>query len=335
MDKPKFFTAVIPIIRPDMVERCLDTLYEYTEAGTFYVIVVDQTIEGLDATRLRDKFINLMIIRSPKTDVHTTGNLGFQQATNLGLSLTTTPYMVFLNDDVEFINAGWWAGIMETFEQVEKATPTRPPLLVNAASIKLPDWSVGLPRGEDHYILPYKEKYSEQDWRWLIDEPHYVNQYLTITPGSVIDGINLYCSVADTRRLLEVGGIDDLWYPGSAGDYDLCCIASMHGYRCVGTTKSWVFHHWSKSFQDEESKTLLVQDELKHLSLEEKWGYKTDKNGEFVLNEDGTKKSNFDMWGIHCSQCNEILRTTDGKMASCPNHEDERFEIPQNTMIPL
>ena len=317
---PKENTFVIPLIRGDLIERCLETLYKYTP-DNFYVYIIDQSVRGIDMS-LRDKYKNLMIIRSPKTDQFPTGNLGFQKATNLGISLTQTPYMTFLNDDIEFINKGWWQGILDTFEKIEKATPARPALLVNAASIKLPDWSVGKPKGEDHYIMEYKENYTEEDWRWLIDKPHFVNKHLTIQPGTVIDGINLYCSVADTKKLLEIGMLDELWFPGSAGDYDLCCLASMFGYRCVGTTLSWVFHHWSKSFkgvEEGEEVASLAIPSLYHGDLREKWA------------------DRMDLWGVKCSKkdCDEIMHTDDGQKAVCPKHPEEFYIIPENTVMPL
>lgn len=314
---PKLNTFVIPTCRPDLIGRCLETLYKYTP-DNFYVIVVDWSVSGVD-TSLRDKYKNLMIIRTPKSDVHHTGNLGHSQATNLGVQLTQTPYVTFLNDDVEFVHKGWWQGVIDTFAMVEKATPTRPAIMVNAASIKLPDWSVGKPKGEDHYILPYKEEYTDDDWRSLIDEEHYVNEHLTIKPGSVIDGINLYCTVVDTKKLLEIGLLDEYFYPGSANDYDIGCRASMFGYRCVGTTLSWVFHHWSQTFQDAEQMQALAQDELKHLDLKDKWG------------------DRFDLWGVRCSRkdCDEIMHTTDGVRATCPKHPDEVYAMPETTVDPL
>lgn len=320
MDNLKTVTFIIPIIRSDLLKACLDSLYANTDSSMFYVYVIDQSIDGLDIN-LRDKYKNLMIIRTPKSDVHYTGNLGHSQATNLGISLVQTPYLCMLNDDVIFVHPGWWEGIMETFRDVEKATPERPALMVNAASIKLPDWSVGRPKGEDHYILPFKEKYTNEDWDFLVNQEHYVNEHLTIKPNTVIDGVNLYCSIVDTRRLLEVGLIDDFWYPGGANDYDLCARASMLGYRCVGTTKSWVFHHWSVSFQamqDQAEVGALVQDELKHENLELKWG------------------ANFDIWGQKCSQCGANMRCLeDPTKAVCPKHPDEIFDIPENTLAPL
>lgn len=315
--KPKFNTFVIPYLDGDRIYRCLETLYKYTE-DNFYVYLIDQSIQGLD-TNLRDKYKNLTIIRTPKSNLHQTGNLGHSQATNLGIQLAQTPYVTLLNDDVEFINSKWWQGVIDTFDKVEKATPTRPALLVNVASIKLPDWSVGRPKGEDHYILPYKEEYSGEDWRHLVNEAHYINEHLTIQPGSVIDGINLYCSVVDTKRLLKVGLIDEYFYPGSANDYDLCCRASMFGYRCVSSTLTWVFHHWSKTFENEEQMGLLVQDELKHLDLKDKWG------------------DRFDLWGVRCSRkdCDEILHTEDGIKAVCSKHPEEVYAMPENTVVPL
>jgi GT2 family glycosyltransferase len=314
---PKENTFVIPYLGGELIHKCLETMYKHNP-DNFYCFIVDQSIEGLDP-KLRDKYKNLMVIRTAKSDIHTTGNLGHSQATNLGIQLCQTPYVTMLNDDVEFIDKRWWQGILDTFKKVKEVSPTRPAIMVNAASVKLPDWSVGRPKGDDHYIIPYKENYTDEDWDSLVNEKHYVNEHLTITPGSVIDGINLYCTVADTKKLLEIGMIDDFWYPGSFNDYDICCRASMFGYRSVGTTLSWVFHHWSKTFENAEQMQMLVQDELKHINEREKWG------------------DRFDLWGVKCTQkgCDKIMHTDDGIKATCPVHPDEVYAIPETTVDPL
>lgn len=274
-------TFIIPLIRDDLIERCLETLYKYTPLN-FYVYLIDQTPHGIDMS-LRERYPNLMIIRTPVTSTHKRGNLGFAKATNLGVQLVETPYMTFCNDDVEFINGGWWQGVMDTFEKVNQATPDKPCIGVNPASVKLPDWSVGRPHGDDFYIMPYKEQYSEEEYRWLIDEPHYVNDRLTIEPGTVIDGVTMYCSVLDVQKFLEVGLLDERFYPGGGEDYDYNCRCNMYGYRFVGTTLSYVFHHWSKTFaslRDVEEIKLLVDDELR-------WNNNNEKYGE-----------GFDIWGV-------------------------------------
>lgn len=316
---PKWNTFVIPIIRDDLIERCLQTIYKYTEKNSFYVYVIDQTKKGIDPT-IRERYPNTMIIRVPITDYHTTGNLGFAKATNLGISLVETPYFTMCNDDVEFVNKGWWQAVLDTFEQVNQATPERPCIMVNPSSIKLPDWSVGRASGDDFYILPYKETYSQEEWVHLANDDHYVNEHLTLHPNSVIDGVTLYCSVIDTRKFLDVGMLDESYYPGGAEDYDYCCRASLKGYRCVGTTKSWVFHHWSSTFRsvnEKEEVRSLVQDDLRMGDHNKVWG------------------DRFDIWGIKCTKCDERLRTNDSKVAVCPKHPEEIFTIPPQVVQPL
>ena len=321
MNQPKLLTVITPVIRPDLVERMLDTLYKYTEP-IFYVILIDQTVRGLDSTSLRDKFPNLMVIRTPKSDVHYTGNLGFAQATNLGISLVQTPYFMMCNDDIEFIHPKWWQGVLDTFEQVEKQTPERPAVIVNPSSFKLPDWSIGKAAGEDHYIIPYKEQYTDDDWNFLINEEHYINKHLTIMPGTVIDGVTMYASVCHTQRFLEIGMLDEKFFPGSGEDYDYSCRAAMVGYRCVGTTLSYLFHHWSATFQaihDEEETKSLQMPELNWNQTNEKWG------------------EGFDIWGYKCLKCGVNMRCpkNNTSIATCPEHPDEVYTMPKSTISPL
>lgn len=274
-------TFVIPVIRPDLIDRCLETLYKNTPPN-FYVYIIDQTADGLDGNRLRNQYKNLLYIRTPITRANTTGNLGFAKATNLGIALVETPYFTMCNDDVEFVDRRWWWGVLDCFDKVDEATPERPCMMVNPGSIKLPDWSVGKPMGEHHYVIPYKKRYSPDDYNHLVNDEHFVNEHLTLMPGSVIDGVTMYCSVFKTDKFLEVGLLNEKFYPGGGEDYDYNCRANMYGYRCVGTTMSWVWHHWSMTLNELESDKIkaLVQDNLRWNNNNELWG------------------DNFDVWGI-------------------------------------
>lgn len=317
-------TVIFTPIRGDLIERALETLYRHTPPN-FYTIVVDQTIEGLDPN-LRDRYKNLTLIRTPKTDRHHTGNLGFQKANNFAINLVTTPYFTLANDDVEFVNKAWWEGVLEAFDKVDEATPSTPCLMVCPGSIKLPDWSVGRPPGDDFYILPYKRHYSQEEYDSLVGEPHYINEHLTLMPGSVIDGVTLYCPVIKTDLFKEVGPLDEWYYPGGAGDYDYACRLSLRGYRGVGTTMSWVFHHWSKSLGAEDAQEIrdkLYQPELRGEDHNKVWGY----------DEDG--KPYHDIWGVECRGCGKSrLHTMNTVVAVCPKCGWE-FKIPPITINPL
>lgn len=318
-------TVIYVPVRPDLIERSLDTLYRHT-VPNFKVIVVDQTVDGLNANYFRDKFKNLTMIRTPKSTIYHTGNLGFAKANNLAISLVDTPYFTLCNDDVEFVSRAWWWGVLRAFDTVDEATPDRPCMMVCPGSIKLPDWSVGRPSGDDFYILPYKTRYSQEEYDSLVNEDHYVNEHLTLKPESVIDGVTLYCPVIKTELFLDVGLLDESYWPGGAEDYDYACRLSMRGYRGVGTTMSWVFHHWSKSLADTEAEKIreqLNQPELRMGDHNKIWG----------KDEDG--KNYHDIWGVECRGCkNARVRTTDNVTGVCPECGWE-FKIPQAVIRPL
>lgn len=321
MDKQ--VTFIIPTCNPKLLERCLETLYAHTDP-IFYVFVIDWSVGGVDSTHLRDVYKNLMVIRTPKSDRHYTGNLGFAKATNLGIKLVETPYFVMCNDDVEFIDKRWWQGVLDAFAKADAAIPDRPCISVTPGSIKLPDWSLGRSSGDDFYIMPYKQTYTPEDYDHLINDDHYLNEHLTLKPGSVIDGVTFYCTVFKTVKFLEVGLLDEIYYPGGAEDYDYCCRVYTHGYRSVGTTMSWVFHHWSSTLNDTDAHKLR-QPELMFGDQSKVWGY---------FEKDEEKRTYHDIWGPKCPQCGANMRLVEDGLAKCPNDE-QTYQMPDTTIVPL
>jgi hypothetical protein len=317
---PKWNTFILVPIITTFIDKCLETIYKYNEPNSFYVYIVDQTVKGLDSTVLRDKYKNLMIIRTPKTNVHYTGTLGFSKANNLAIPLVTTPYFTMINDDIELLSSKWFQAVLDTFRMVNEATPDRPAVLVNPASTRLADWSIGAASGEDFDIIPYRpEGFTDEDWRHLTEDEHYINDRLTLKPNSVIDGVALYCSVFDTQKFLKVGYLDEHHFPSMGEDYCFSNMAYLKNFRCVGTTKSWVFHWWSSSTKaaqkDDEVKTLMIP-ELAWNNNNQEWG------------------DSFDIWGQK-APCGEHMQTKDGITAICPKHPEETYKIPQPQIIPL
>lgn len=259
----KLNTVIFVPIRDDLIERALETLYKYTDHASFRVIIIDQSLHGI----CRD-----VIDRYAHIYVRPYRNLGFAHACNTGVRLVDTPYFTLANDDVEWINKAWWQGVLDTFDKVDEATPEKPCAMVCPASIRLPDWSIGREKGDHMDILPYKEGYTQQDWEFLVNEPHYVNEHLTIQPGTVIDGVVMYHAVFKTNLFHEVGYLDEKFMYGGGEDYDWGCRANILGYRSVGTTLSWVFHHWSKSLANQSEYALLIDDARRWNNNSEKWG---------------------------------------------------------------
>ena len=202
-------TFVVSVVTPFWVERCVETLYRYTD--DFYLILVDHG-KGYEIPKSIMNQVHLYI--------HAYRNLGYSKSMNTGIRLADTEWVCALNDDVEFINKKWWQGIMDTFDKFKTAA------CVNPSSIRSRS-------GES--LIEYKETYLEDDYQLLLDNHH-----------GVIDGICTWCTVFPKWALERIGLFEER-LPGTGQDYDWNARAYQAGYRCLGTRLSWVWHWWGGS----------------------------------------------------------------------------------------
>jgi hypothetical protein len=282
-------TFVFNPVRTNFIRPAIETLYKYTEMGGNRVVVVDQTLDGIG------KIDGVHLVIKPHR------NLGFAKSMNEGIIHGRhwgSKYITCCNDDIEFINKRWWDGILETFNQDEKI------LAVNPMSPREPGWGYGLEHGKYIDLIDYKETYTEEDYDYLLEGDFSAIQGLPDTfpkkKVGVIDAIATWCTVFKREFFDKFGMYDERFYPGGSEDYDLdarcysCawpewrdeCNPEYHS-RMVGTTRSWVWHHWgsSKDKQGELGKGLPIIDELRWNNTDEIWKPE--------LNE-GTK---YDPWG--------------------------------------
>lgn len=275
-------TFVVPIIIPDFIERFLFTLYKYTPEN-FRVILIDQTLHGVDS-----------LVKDPRVHVYIRPyrNLGFAHAMNTGIRISNTKYVTCSNDDVEFVNKKWWYGIEETFN-IDKQIKA-----VNPLSITEPGWGYGCNKNsEDELVkqkeselhctfnreeerfehLPYKEEYSEEEYDHLLRQKN-----------GFIDGIITWCTVFDKEALDYKGMYDERFFPGGGEDYDIGGrfyssywpsgqANPLDRYRMVATSKSWAWHHLSKSRRTKEELLPGLRNNFgdDHAMWEDKWTHPT------------------------------------------------------------
>jgi GT2 family glycosyltransferase len=292
----KINTVICPIIRSDFIGGMLDSLKANTEPN-YNTIVIDQTVD--DKAYLENHHKASLWIRSYR-------NLGFSKAHNLGIRLAQTPYITLANDDISFINKGWWGGIVDTFAMDQSI------IAVNPMSPKEGSWGYGLRTdNHDEWTPPAgfatdPEKlgvYPIMKDGMVIDSSEkaglyydkLLNEHPTWNKNSLCDAIAMWCTVFTKKGLEEVGLLEERFYPGGGEDYDMCCRAYSCGYptardicnptyhrRMVGTTKSWVWHHWGSSkdqISGKDPKNVLFASRERWNSNEELWG------------------TNFDVWG--------------------------------------
>lgn len=292
-------TIVIPIIRHEFLPKMLESLYKYTPPN-FRVIVIDQTTDTRAQTTCANK-VHLWI-KSYR-------NLGFSKAMNIGIRLAQTPYITLANDDLQFMDSRWWQGIMDTFEMDEKI------IAVNPMSPREGAWGYGLTQANKDTWVPkegfirdpddpesvipvingkpfgHQYNYTEDEYASLLENHPCWER------DTLCDGIAMWCTVFKKEGLEEVGLLDERFYPGSGEDYDMLgrayscawpesredCEPRYHR-RMVGTTKSWVWHHWGKSKEKVGSIDLeMSREQWNHINLLwpngfDSWGHKNENN---------------------------------------------------------
>ena len=262
---------IIPIIQHGFLKKCLETLYKYTP-DNFYVFVIDQTPDGVFQGAYEGVHMWIRPYR----------NLGFSKAMNTGIVLSQTPYVTLLNDDVEFIHE-WWQGIEDTFKMDERI------IAVNPNSPKEGAWGYGLTSGNEDTWKPREGFVYDGDKSVIpvingvtIDTPekakeHYdelLNDHPVWQKDTLCDGIAFWCTTFKREGLKQVGLLDERFYPAGGEDYDMDCEVYSRGLRGVGTTKSWVWHHWGKSKDDISGKDPQnpIFSRPRWNALEENWG---------------------------------------------------------------
>ena len=293
---------IIPLIQSNYIKRYLETLYENTPID-FKVIVIDQTLDKSGYAENKEK-VHLW--------VNVYRNLGFSKAHNTGaaLALREKPkFIVFSNDDIEFMNRRWWQGMLDTFAQDKHI------IGVNPDSPRVAMWGYGVNDGFLD-IIDYKPSFTDTDYDFLLAgnfEKVKAEKKVKLPDGGevaipesfparhtgVIDAVATWCTAFRTDMLEKIGLWDERFYPGSGEDYDMMArayskaypdrniISEDQHYRVVGTTKSWAWHHWTKS------KIFFDQ----HPEYREKMAGKkvpySDAAGPWRNDSEG----NFDVWG--------------------------------------
>lgn len=236
-------TYVCPIIHDKYISRLLYTLYKYSEPDSFRFVLVDQCKNRVSEQvwdYIRDK-VHLYM--------HPKRNLGYAKASNEGIIHGLhwkTPYICVTNDDIEIIDPRWIQGIWDTFEMDKRIMAVVP------MSPRVAGWGYNLDYNPE--VLPYKEEYTKEDYDFLLKGdfsgvsdkiwPKHLPQKMG---GTLVDGAAFIMPYFKREAFEKIGLMDEHFFPGSGEDYDYIARTYIKNYRLVSTSKSWVWHHWSKS----------------------------------------------------------------------------------------
>ena len=218
-------SIVIPVRdRTDLLSRCLDSLTSKTHYHNYEIVIVDNDSMSDEA--------HSYFSQTPHRVLHFSGPFNFSALNNFAVEQTETPWLLFLNNDVQMIDADWLSAMAEHVQ--------RPEVGAVGARLLYPDDTIqhaGVVVGVG-YIAQHAFRGFPADSPGVCRQLQVTRNYSCVTAACLL-----------TRRevFLEVGGFDEERLPVTYNDVDLCLKMRRAGYLIVYTPFARLYHDESAS----------------------------------------------------------------------------------------
>ncbi len=223
--------------RIPLLSRCIETLTAKTSYGEYEIVIVDNDSATEEA---REYFA-----QTPHRVLRYEGPFNFSAMNNLAVEQTDSPWLLFLNNDVEIIESEWLTAMVEHVQ--------RPEIGAVGARLIYPNETI-----QHAGVVLGVGGIAEHAFKNFGAEDPGVCRQLQITRNySAVTGACLL-----TRREVfdEVGGFDEAQLPVTFSDVDLCLKMRRAGYLIVYTPFAKLIHHESatrhRSAEPRESDTI-------------------------------------------------------------------------------
>ena len=208
----------------DLLQRCLDSLTSKTRYHNYEIVIVDNDSTTEDA---RAYFSSI-----PHRVLHFPGPFNFSAVNNFAVEQTESPWLLFLNNDIEVIDGDWLNTMAEHIQRRE----------VGAVGARLlyPDDTI------QHAGVVVGVGYVAQHafHRFPAEHPG-VSRQLQITRN--YSAVTAACLLTRRDVFEEVRGFDEERLPVTYNDVDLCLKMRRADYLIVYTPFARLYHHESAS----------------------------------------------------------------------------------------
>lgn len=239
---PQISIIIVNYKVKDLLDKCLESLFEFNKNIDLDVIVVDNNSDDGSEDMVHTKYPQVRYIQSG-------GNLGFAKANNIGYREAKYDYVLLLNPDTEFIEADSIKKLIELFDARENIGTLACKLLNSDSTLQpscrmLPTLSSQIfvllkihnffPR-----LIPAIRKYYMLDFDYNSEK--CVDQVMgafLLTHKSVIQNLDNVLLDEDYWLLFE--------------EVDLCARIKSHGYDTIFTPITSIKHHKGESFKQEK-----------------------------------------------------------------------------------
>jgi GT2 family glycosyltransferase len=217
----------------DYLQRCITSIYEWTNSISFEIIVVDNASTTGDVDVLKRQFDRITLLKI-------TNNLGFARANNLGFRHSSGEFVLFLNPDTELISAA-----IDTLLRHLGSLPD-----AGIIGCRLLNGDLSLQGSCIQTFPTILNQALDADClrnRWPRNPLWGMAPLFTSSSKPArVEAISGACMLIRRRVFEQVGMFDENYFM-YAEDVDLCYKAERAGYRNYFVGEATIIHYGGKS----------------------------------------------------------------------------------------
>jgi GT2 family glycosyltransferase len=219
---PEVSIVILTRDRADLLAKCVNSLRGLTDYPRYRLIVVDNGSSKADALALLDdldKSPGCQVLRQPVP-------FNFSALCNAGARLTSSPMLVFLNNDIVIFDRDWLKALV--------GFAARPDVGVVGAKLLFPNGTI------EHagVVLGHGSLAGHIYHRQPASEPGYLGQLLV---AHEVEAVTAACIAIERAKFEALGGFDES-LKVEFNDIDLCLRAAERGWTSVWTPHSMLYH---------------------------------------------------------------------------------------------
>lgn len=233
-------------------KQCVESIRQYTNKGTYEIIVVDNCSS--------DGTIEWLSDQSDIITIYNDENLGFPKGCNQGIEVATGDNILLLNNDV-IVTQNWLENLVTSLYSAEDIGAVGP--VTNSAA----------------YYTSIPVSYTN------LDEMHQFSRDFNVSDSSKWEErLKLigFCMLIKKEVIEKIGLLDERFTPGNFEDDDYSLRIRVQGYKLLLCKDVFIHHYGSISWKDNlfGYSELLTGNEKKFM---DKWG--TSSNSYIIHND--------------------------------------------------
>jgi GT2 family glycosyltransferase len=238
----------------DVLSQCLDSLVSRTNYAGYEILVADNSRDGGVLSQLKARPGAAVEIRHAD---FRNRPFNFAAIANEAAAQCSSPFLLFLNDDITVVEMDWLTAMVELAAQPD-AGAVGALLLFPDGLIQHAGVTLGIDGLCEHSLL-----------RCPLDD---AAAHVAHVPREV-SAVTGACMLLPAARFREAGGFDAVRFPVNFNDIDLCLRLRRSGLRILYTPYARLIHHESFT-RSLTGMTLPTREELE--SLRALWHSKLD-----------------------------------------------------------